>query len=70
MTEDLDKFSERVLNTKWDQIPLVDEENEEEMPGDLPPSFQSRKIRHVSFGLGISNGEKAYLISRPDICQR
>ena len=65
--DNLDRFpSERLLNKDSKKTLLVSEDFQEE--DDLPAIFQSRKIRYTSFAIGINNGEKSYVVSRPDQC--
>ena len=66
--DELDRFpAGRILNNiDSKDVLLVSEDYQE--TDDLPAIFQSRKIRNVSFGIGINNGEKSYIVSRPDRC--
>lgn len=44
-------------------------ENRDELDGQ-GTTFQSRLMKHVSFALGANALEKAYLVSRHDLCQK
>ena len=64
----MDRVSDRVL--EQDQSAISPQENFSGESDNLHNIMQSRKLKHVSFGLGVSNGERAYLVGRINKCEK